>query len=143
MEITMNARAAGVLALVIAAMFASAACAQAPNIVVKNQMHHGARTLSIVVEEPAPRIEDTEAQGLPPVVLTPPDGGAIQGTMLVGGKQYAVTANRNLGVGEMVRGMRIVEITLDHVRLAGSARVYELDLATMQWTAGEELAAAE
>ena len=61
-----------------------------------------------------------------------PDGGAIDGTLIAGGQRYVVMTKKLLTIGDEIRGLRIVDITLDLVRLAGGARAYNLDLDTME-----------
>ena len=139
----MNTTKMSALVLVVAmSLGAAVARAQTPNIVVQNKVHNGNRQISITVEDPAPRTAEAE-HTIPGVVISAPDGGEIQGTMLVGARRYAVTDRRMLSIGDTVRGFRVTEISLDHVRVAGSARTYELDLESMTWTAGEDLAVSE
>jgi hypothetical protein len=137
----------GSLVLVAAlAALAGAAHAQSPSITVNNDTRNGNRRLEIVIQDAAP-VSETSSFESPEIrtaaVNTPPDGGQIQGTMVVGKKHYAVTANRLLTVGDAVAGHKIVEVTLDHVRISRGARSYELTVADGQWAAGGADGAAE
>lgn len=136
--------AKGLMVLVVAAASLSDACAQSPNVIVNNKVSNGQRRLEVIVEDSAtPKFSESAPEGIPSVVLTPPDGGQIKGTLLQGGKQYAVTETRLLGVGDTIRGFKVVEVTIDTVRLAGTAHSYELDLTSGQWSAGADAGVAE
>ena len=124
------------LIVVAALCAATAAAAQSPSISVKNQTRPGSRRVEIIIQDPIVVGENgTAAAGATTETFTPPDGGQIQGTMLSGGKAYAITATKMLGVGDSILGHRITEITLDRVVVAQGAHSYALDPATGEWTA--------
>jgi hypothetical protein len=136
--------AKGLLVLVVAAASLTEARAQSPNVIVNNKVSNGHRRLEVIVEDTAtPRFSEEAPEGIPAVVLTAPDGGQIKGTLIKDGKQFAVTETRLLGVGDTIRGFKVVEVTLDSVRLSGTAHTYELDLASGQWTSGADAGVAE
>lgn len=105
-----------------------------PTISVTNAQKGGTRRVEIIIQDPISTSEIAPTS-IPEAVqpLTPPDGGAIQGTMVTGGKYYAVTEKRMLTAGDKIAGHTVTQVRLDHVTISRGARTYELDCNTGEW----------
>lgn len=131
----MNTTTTLMMALVMMVGAAHAA-AEGPSISVTNERKGATRRVEIVIQDPvAESTGETAPAALPEAgPIAAPDGGAITGSLITGGKAYAVTEKKLLTVGEKVRGLTITEITLDRVTLSRGARTYELDVANGEWS---------
>lgn len=131
-----------VLVALVVALDVQPASAQSPSISVSNQQSRGTRRVEIVIQDPV-NASETQPVEMPAAAqaLTPPDGGQIQGTMISGGKRYAVTPSRMLAVGDTVAGHTVAQISLDQVVISRGARTYELSLTSGEWTLANATAA--
>lgn len=132
----MNTTTVLMVALVMCAGAAHAA-AEGPSISVTNHQKGSTRRVEIVIQDPvAARPADEAAPAELPEAgpITAPDGGAITGSLITGGKAYAVTEKKLLTVGEKVKGLTITQVTLDRVTLSRGAHTYELDVESGDWS---------
>ena len=121
------------MALVLCAGAAHAA-ADGPSISVTNERKGATRRVEIVIQDPVVQGEIPSAALPEAAPLTPPDGGQIQGSLIAGGKYYAVTEKRLISVGDKIAGHTVTQVTLDHVTISSGARTYELDVTTGEWS---------
>jgi hypothetical protein len=120
-------------ALLPMAAGAAGAARRSPEPVILRQLTPAERAL----EAPAgltPHWSPPPVEKLPPAVpvVDPPVAEvlAIQGTMLVGARHFAVTPTGLRQEGELIGSYRIQKIKLDHVSVVSGRRTYELDVRT-------------